>query len=615
MTALSRLIASVPFRLTVAYMGAFVLAAALIVLYIAWQANQLLTSKALDALGAEVASLRAQFQSNGAQRLASAVRDRSREPGSGLYLLVDAGGTGVAGNLPAMPSTLVPDGQGQLFSYRRAAAGEGAAERFAVGLSVSVSGGYTLVVARDIEDQREFATTIGRVALLSFGLLSLLGVGAGVLISRSMLARIEAVTETSREIMAGDLSRRIALSGSGDELDRLAESLNAMLARIEVLLLALREVSDNIAHDLKTPLNRLRNRAEAALRGGDGSGAYRDGLAKAIEEADELIKTFNSLLLIARLEGGAIAESMARLDPAAIVGDVAELYEPAAEEAGLILAVSAQPGLSLVANRELVSQAVANLVDNAIKYSAEPTAAAAGAAPSPPSGSPNAITISLAQVGHSIEIAVGDRGPGVAPQDRARALQRFVRLEKSRSRPGAGLGLSLVAAVARMHGGAVRLEDNAPGLRAVLTPPFGAPWRFFPPRIDPAYLRARTPPAACAEHRAAWVSQPPDGFRRRSRSTAHAHRARSDTSLIVVVKSDRPLRRRALLAVGFQFSNVEKERGDINDVATRIAGHEIRDVRRSGPVLDANEIIAAAENNVAGDAAAFRKHERVVAIA
>jgi signal transduction histidine kinase len=462
-------------------MGAFVVAAALVVLYIAWQANQLLTSKALDALGAEVASLRARFQSDGPQRLASAVRDRAREPGSGLYLLVDAGGTSIAGNLPAMPSTLVPDGQGQLFSYRRASSGEGATERFAVGLSVSVSGGYTLVVARDIEDQREFAATIGRVALLSFGLLALLGVGAGVLISRSMLARIEAVTETSRKIMAGDLSRRIALSGSGDELDRLAESLNAMLARIEELLLALREVSDNIAHDLKTPLNRLRNRAEAALRSGDGSGAYRDGLAKAIEEADELIKTFNSLLLIARLEGGAIAESMTPLDPATIIGDIAELYEPAAEEAGLTLAVSAERGLSLLANRELVSQAVANLVDNAIKYSTGPAPAAAGAAPVPPAASRGAITISLERVGSNVEIAVGDRGPGVAPKDRERALQRFVRLEKARSLPGAGLGLSLVAAVARMHGGAVRLEDNAPGLRAVLSLPASAQLTTAPP--------------------------------------------------------------------------------------------------------------------------------------
>ena len=216
-----------------------------------------------------------------------------------------------------------------------------------------------------------------QVALWSVGIAVACSASApALLISRSVLRRIEAVTEASRTIMAGDLSKRIPLDGSGDELDRLSESLNAMLARIEELMGALREVSDNIAHDLKTPLNRLRNRAEAALRNPDGPASYRDGLVKTIEEADELIKTFNSLLLIARLEAGAVAESMAPVDPASIIADVAELYEPVAEEAGLDLEVAAEQGLSIIANRELVSQAVANLVDNAIKYSADAAAVA-----------------------------------------------------------------------------------------------------------------------------------------------------------------------------------------------------------------------------------------------
>ena len=470
MTALTRLIGSTPFRLTVAYMGAFVVAAALIVGFVAWRANELLTSKAIEALATEVTSLREQFQSGGPARLVAAINERVAEPGSGLYLLLDAGGSKLAGNLPRMPAALTVEGQGHLFSYPRGSEGKGVRERLAVGLPLPVPGGLTLVVARDIEDQRQFAATIGQVALWGVGLLSALGVGAGILISRSVLGRIEAVTDASRRIMAGDLSRRIPLNGSGDELDRLSQSLNAMLARIEELMLALREVSDNIAHDLKTPLNRLRNRAEAALRNPDGAASYRDGLVKTIEEADELIRTFNSLLLIARLEAGAVAESMGPVDPAAIIGDVAELYEPVAEEAGLALAVSAPQGLSLVANRELVSQAVANLVDNAIKYSGVAASApAVSGVPPPPIG------ISLARVGDAVEIAVSDRGPGVAPQDRERALQRFVRLEKSRSRPGAGLGLSLVAAVARLHGGSIRLEDNAPGLRAVIVLPAGGP--------------------------------------------------------------------------------------------------------------------------------------------
>jgi len=466
-TALIRLLSSTPFRLTLAYMGAFVVAAALIVGFIAWRANDLLTNKVVETLEAEVTGLREQFQAGGAERLAAVVAQRAGEPGSGLYLLVDATGRKVAGNLDRVPSELAGTDRGSVFNYARTApARRGTVSRLAVGVPLPVPGGLMLIVGRDIEDLHRFAGTMGQLGLWSIALLSILGIGAGLAVSRSVLRRIETITDASRTIMSGDLSKRIPLDGSGDELDRLSESLNGMLARIEELIVALREVSDNIAHDLKTPLNRLRNRAEAALAHPDGAASHRDGLVKTIEEADELIKTFNSLLLIARLEGGAVAESMGPVDPASIVGDIAELYEPVAEEAGLALETSAAKGLGLVVNRELVSQAVANLVDNAIKYSIDdnrPRSADGAARPR--------IILSMARVGDSIEIAVADHGPGVAPQDRERALQRFVRLEKSRSLPGSGLGLSLVAAVARLHGGSVRLEDNAPGLRAVLTLP------------------------------------------------------------------------------------------------------------------------------------------------
>ncbi len=465
MTALTRLLSSTPFRLTLAYMGAFVVAAGVIVGFVAWRANDLLTNKVIETLGAEVTGLREQFQAGGPERLAAIIAQRSSQPGSSLYLLVDAAGRKVAGNLNRIPPEFEAARGGTLFRYARAGEEGTGPPRHAVGVPLPVPGGLVLIVGRDIEDLHRFANTMGQLGLWSIVLLSLLGVGAGLAVSRSVLRRIEAVTDTSRTIMAGDLSKRIPLDGSGDELDRLSESLNAMLGRIEELMVALREVSDNIAHDLKTPLNRLRNRAEAALRHPDGPTSYRDGLVKTIEEADDLIKTFNSLLLIARLEAGAVAESMAFVDPASIIADVAELYEPVAEEAGLALDVHCDKGLTVVANRELVGQAVANLVDNAIKYSVDDS----GGSSSP--ASHGSIAISLARAGDMVEIAVADRGPGVAAQDRERALQRFVRLEKSRSRPGSGLGLSLVAAVARLHGGAIRLEDNAPGLRAVLVLP------------------------------------------------------------------------------------------------------------------------------------------------
>lgn len=462
MTALNSLLKATPFRLAALYLAGSVLAAALIFSGLDWRANQLLTERTLETIEAEVAGLREQFQSGGVTQLAAAVAERAREPGNALYFLSDATSGKLAGNLSRLPPELRVPGPGGLFSYIRTAAAP--ETRGAVGIPLAVPGGLVLVVGRDIDDQRRFVEMNRKVGLLGLGALSLLGLGGGILISRAMLRRVDNITAASRAIIAGDLSQRIPRDASGDEFDRLSENLNQMLTRIEQLMGSLREVSDNIAHDLKTPLTRLRNRAEAALRDPQREPAYRDGLVKTIEEADELIKTFNALLLIARLEGGAVAESLADVDPAAVVRDVVELYEPSIEEAGLTLATHLDDGLALRANRQLIGQAIANLVDNAIKYS--PRGSTNGAHPL--SGE---IAVSVKRAGTDIEIAVADRGPGIPAEDRARALKRFVRLEKSRSAPGSGLGLSLVAAVASLHGGSVRLDDNAPGLRVVLVLP------------------------------------------------------------------------------------------------------------------------------------------------
>jgi signal transduction histidine kinase len=293
----------------------------------------------------------------------------------------------------------------------------------------------------------------------SIAIVIVLGLAGGFFVTRRVLTRVDAMTETTRTIIAGDLTGRLPIAGTGDELDRLAENLNAMLDRIEALMRGLQEVSDNIAHDLKTPLTRLRNRAEQALRMAKGDADCRLALDAIIEESDDLIRTFNALLMIARAESGHSREGMTDFDAAEVAEGVAELYEPLANEKGLELTVEAPQKLPMHGNRELVSQALANLVDNAIKYGA--AAAQAG----------GQILVSALATREHIEVAVADHGPGIPEADRERAVVRFVRLEQSRSEPGSGLGLSLAAAVAHLHGGVLKLEDNAPGLRTVIVFP------------------------------------------------------------------------------------------------------------------------------------------------
>jgi hypothetical protein len=289
-----------------------------------------------------------------------------------------------------------------------------------------------------------------------------------------VLSRIDAMTATAQTIMAGDLAGRLPVAGTGDELDRLADHLNAMLERIEALMGGLKEVSDNIAHDLKTPLTRLRNRCEEALRGNTGVADYRAALETTIAESDDLIRTFDALLMIARAESGHSRDNMTEFDAAEIARDVGELYEPLADENGLALRVEAPSAAPVRGNRELVSQALANLIDNAIKY-AKPNGTMNGETNAVANGAPAEIVVHADNEGDRIMLSVADRGPGIPEADRGRVVERFVRLEQSRSAPGSGLGLSLASAVARLHGGELKLEDNHPGLRSIIALPRAGP--------------------------------------------------------------------------------------------------------------------------------------------
>jgi signal transduction histidine kinase len=287
-----------------------------------------------------------------------------------------------------------------------------------------------------------------------------LGFLGGLFVTKRVLRRIDAMTDTTQFIMAGHLEGRLPLAGTGDELDRLAQNLNAMLDRIGVLMSGMRQVSDNIAHDLKTPLTRLRNRADEALRTAKSPDELRAALEANIEDSENLIRVFNALLMIARLEAGNAADILSDIDAAEAARGVAELYDALAEEAGLTFEARIEDTLPMRGNRELLGQAIANLLDNAIKYGA------------PGSGEgEKPVVVSARRFGREALISVADRGPGIPAADRERVLERFVRLESARTRPGFGLGLSLVAAVARLHGGRLILEDNGPGLRATLALP------------------------------------------------------------------------------------------------------------------------------------------------
>ncbi|HUU24690.1 MAG TPA: ATP-binding protein [Methyloceanibacter sp.] len=462
MTALTKLFRTTTFRLSLTYLALFSAAAVVAVFYIYWNTTVLLSRQLNQTIDAELKGLAEQYRGGGLEQLVRIVAERSRTPGNSLYLVADKEGKQLAGNLSAVSPQLWESLGPVEFFYSRPAPG-GVERRLAFANVFRLPGGYRLIVGRDIEDRRELARLIRITMLWGLGVMALVGIGGGYWVSRRLLARIDNLSATTRTIMKGDLTGRLPVSGSGDELDRLAESVNLMLARIEQLMAGLREVSDNIAHDLKTPLNRLRNRVEEALREPCDETVYREALERTIEEADGLIKTFNALLSIARLEAGAGGDNRDTLDLSALVSDVAELYEPVAEEQGIVLKAQAATPIVIRGDRQLLGQAIANLIDNALKYGAPTAQDGNGWAPE--------VEVRAETDDGAAEIIVTDRGPGVPAPERERVLGRFVRLEASRSEPGSGLGLSLVAAVARLHGGSLRLEDNEPGLRVILSLP------------------------------------------------------------------------------------------------------------------------------------------------
>src|SRR6266853_262537 len=466
-TAFGKLIRTTAFRLTLVYLFLFALFAASLLGYFAWNTRRLITEQITTTVNAETGEISEICGRRGLRGLIATIENRALRPGANLYLVTAPTGQALAGNVGSLaPGVMGTTGWSET-AYRRLDDQDNADHRALVRVD-QLSSGFRLLIGRDLEERRRLFGIVAKAAQWSILVVVVLGIGGGIFVARRVLRRIDAMTGTTQRIMAGDLSGRLPVGRSGDELDRLAENLNAMLERIEALMMGLKEVSDNIAHDLKTPLTRLRNRAEEALAKSGSEAEYRSALERTIEESDGLIRTFNALLMIARAESGQARGNMDDFDGADVANGIQELYEPLAEDDGMTLRVKTE-STPLHGNRELISQALANLVENAIKYgkpvpSAQPLGADAVAGT-------KEILIEARREGDQVLLSVRDHGPGIPEGDRKHAVERFVRLEASRTLPGSGLGLSLASAVATLHGGELRLGDSHPGLIATLAIP------------------------------------------------------------------------------------------------------------------------------------------------
>lgn len=455
-------------RLSAIYIVLFALCAATLVFYVTSMSERLLTGQIRDAVSLEVSQVKHAYETGGLNLLLRTLERRARQPGANLYIIASPTGEILAGNVASVqPGTFDDKGWTELpFLYERYTDTGPERRHLAIANIFTLDNGLRILIGRDLGEPERFRLLVRQALMLA---LAIMGLGALVIwfgIGRNALRRIDRMTDASRKIMAGDLSQRLPSGGSGDEFDRMVDSLNTMLERIEKLNEGLRQVSDNIAHDLKTPLTRLRNKAADALDI-DNEGAQRAALEGIIGESDQLIRTFNALLMISRVEAGAVAAEMTTVDLSAIVADTAELYEPVAEDAGLVLTSEIEPNISVQGNRELIGQALFNLIDNAIKY-------APGG-----SGQPN-IVFRLHQAADGVRLCVADHGAGVPADKREDVVKRFFRMDESRSKPGTGLGLSLIEAVMELHGGRLELSDtdpesvNARGLTAVMIFPNAA---------------------------------------------------------------------------------------------------------------------------------------------
>ena len=440
------------FRLALLYAGLFCASFAVLFAFVYWTADALATQDRRGLILVDVAGLAEAYREGGVAELANAIAERVQPDrvGERIYLLIDGRNGLLAGNITGWPPEAQLEQEWIEFSIGKQIIGD--PEQHVIEATViDLPSNLRLLVGRDSEPQLRFQRAIKRAFLASIAGMVGLAVIGGLFMSRAILRRIDSINQAAERIMRGGVKHRMPVRGRDDEFDRLAANLNRMLDEIERLLGSIRAVTNNIAHDLRSPLTHLRNRLEAALADHDTEQRH-ETIERAIAETDNMLATFSALLSIANAEAGTSRGNLLPVDLVALGHDVAELYEPLVEEQGLVFETSLDGPATVSGNRQLLFQAIGNLIDNATKYGA--------------GGGRVSLAVHNGEGGP--EVIVADGGPGIPESDRERVLERFVRLDSSRSTPGNGLGLSLVAAIARLHDAVLKLDDNAPGLRVTL---------------------------------------------------------------------------------------------------------------------------------------------------
>lgn len=465
---LPRLFRTTPFRLTLLFLALFAAAASAFLAYIYLATAGEATRRTDQNITREMRSLVAAYDRAGVDAVNQSLIERASSERPFLYLLMKPDGTRISGSIAESPledvkgapsrasfSVTDYDAQGRLVKHP------------ARGFQERLSGGEILFVGADVSEDQAYVVKIVRALWGAGALVIVLGLAGGLLVSRNVSRSMGALNDVVTAVRNGDFGARAQVRGTRDEFDELSEGINEMLDRLERSMAGHRHAGDAIAHDLRSPLTRLRARLEAAYLDVEaGKGNAEEALGQALEDTDGVLKTFGAVLSIARLQAAGQAPDQVVFDPAELAADLAELYEPTCEDKGLDFDAELTRDLQVRGNREFLAQALANLLDNAVKYT--------------PAGGAIMLRVRRRSSGE-VEYSITDTGPGVPDEDRARVVERFVRLENSRSEPGSGLGLSLVAAVAEAHGGRLELSEGpgkvgemGPGLRVALILPRAA---------------------------------------------------------------------------------------------------------------------------------------------